>query len=216
MLAGLHMEQSERQLHLQGHVAAARQAAEAARFNAEKQRQEQQQQAGKAPLPRSERACLARAVLQLHQQQTRTGNAPADVTALLASFGLGESVLSSSKASSEAAEFEDIVHEDGGSLAGASDGADGPSDVSSAGAAAAAAALSDGFTPIDNETLMKLLPGIKNGTLHLAPLKKGEVRKVFYDCSKCNYQFEDTVHNIDWLCLHAAINSAYVCEDCCG
>ena len=121
-------------------------------------------------------------------------------------------MLSSSKASSEAAEFEGIVNEDGGSLGGASDRADGPSDVGSAGAAAAA--LSDGLTPIDNETLMELLPGIKNGTLHLCLLKKGEVRKVFYDCSKCNYQFEDMVHNIDWPGLHAAINSAYVCEDC--
>ena len=37
------MEQSERQLYLQGDVVAACQAAEAACFNAEKQRQEQQQ-----------------------------------------------------------------------------------------------------------------------------------------------------------------------------
>ena len=51
VLAGLQMEHSERQLHLQGDVAATRQAADAARFNAEKQRQEQQQQAGEAPLP---------------------------------------------------------------------------------------------------------------------------------------------------------------------
>ena len=43
VLAGLQMEQ--------GDVAAVRQAADAARFNAEKQRQEQQQQAGEAPLP---------------------------------------------------------------------------------------------------------------------------------------------------------------------
>ena len=103
MLAGLQMEHSDRQLYLQGDVAAARQAADAARFNAEKQRQQQQQQAGEAPLPRSERAHLARAVLQLHQQQTRTGSAPADVTALLASFGLGESKLASA---------EDIVNDD--------------------------------------------------------------------------------------------------------
>ena len=43
VLAGLQMEQ--------GDVAAVRQAADAARFNTEKQRQEQQQQAGEAPLP---------------------------------------------------------------------------------------------------------------------------------------------------------------------
>ena len=36
VLAGLQMEQSERQLHLEGDVVAARQAADAARFNAEK------------------------------------------------------------------------------------------------------------------------------------------------------------------------------------
>ena len=126
-------------MHLQGDVAAVRQAADAACFNAEKQRQEQQQQAGKAPLPQSERACLAHAVLQLHQQQTHTGDALANVTALLASFGLGGSELASSKASSEAAEFEDIVNEDGSSLAGASGGADGPSDVGLAVGAAPAA-----------------------------------------------------------------------------
>ena len=79
------------------------------------------------------------------------------------------------------------------------DGADGQLaviqaelDADDGGSAAAATALSDGLTPIDGETLMKLLPGIKNGTLHLSPLKKGEVRKVFYGCSKCNNQFEDT------------------------
>ena len=81
-LVRLHMEHSERQLHLQGNVAAARQAADAARFNAEKQRQEQQQQAGEAPLPRSERDRLACAVLQLHHQQTRTGAAGGGAAAL--------------------------------------------------------------------------------------------------------------------------------------
>ena len=59
--------------------------------------------------------------MQLHQQRTRTGDAPAVVDGLLASFGLGEAELASSKASSEAAEFEDImiINQDGGSLAGA-------------------------------------------------------------------------------------------------
>ena len=61
MLAGLQMEQSERQpeLHLQSNVAAARQAADAARFNVEKQRQEHQQQASEALQPQSERRGLA-------------------------------------------------------------------------------------------------------------------------------------------------------------
>ena len=100
----------------------------------------------------------------------------------------------------------------GGSVAGASDAADGPSDVGVAGGTAAAA-LPDGLTPIDDGALVKLLPGIRNGTLHLFPLEKGTVRKAFYACSKCNYPFEGTVHNIDWLCLNAAVNSACVCKD---
>ena len=88
VLAGLHIKHSEQQQHLQGDVAAARQAADVARFNAEKQRQEQQQEADAAPLPPSERARLVRVVLQLpvQRQQTRTGDAPADVTGLLGPF----------------------------------------------------------------------------------------------------------------------------------
>ena len=44
-------------------------------------------------LPVAERSRLARAVLQLHQQQARAGGAPADVDQILAPFGL--TVLSS-------------------------------------------------------------------------------------------------------------------------
>ena len=52
VLAGLQMEHSKRQLHLQGDVAAVHQAADAAQFNAQKQHHEQQQQqASEAPLP---------------------------------------------------------------------------------------------------------------------------------------------------------------------
>ena len=58
-------------------MVAARQAADAAHFNADKQRQEQQQQACETPLTPSERARLVCAVLRLQQQQTRTGNVPA-------------------------------------------------------------------------------------------------------------------------------------------
>ena len=69
----LQQEHSERQLHLQGDVAAARQAADGARGSAEKQRQEQQQQANEAPLSPDERAHLARAVLQLQQHAAGPG-----------------------------------------------------------------------------------------------------------------------------------------------
>ena len=216
VLAGLQVKHSGRQLHLQGDVAAVRQAADAARFNAEKQPQEQQQRAGEAPLPRGERARLARAVLPLHQQQTRTGDVPADVTALLASFGLGEFELASSKASSEAAEFEDIVNDDGASLAGASDGAEGPSDVGSADGGAAAA-LSDGPKPLHNETLAKLIPGVMSGAFWLSPLKEG-ARLVYYRCSKCKDQHEELISELGDLQvqknLAAAADFGFLCEDC--
>ena len=83
--------------------------------------------------------------------------------------------------------------------------ADGPG-------AAGGAALYDGLAPIDNKTPMKLPHGIKNGTPRLSLRKEGTVRKVFYDCPKCNCQFEGTVHDIGWLCLSDAVNWTYVCE----
>ena len=101
-------------------------------------------------------AHLACAVLQLHQQQTHTGDAPADVTTLLVSIGLSESELASSEVSSEVAEFKDIISEDSDSLAGASDRADGCLMSVQSVVVHGAAPLLDGLTPIDNEAPMVL------------------------------------------------------------
>ena len=68
-LTAVHFELTEWQLHPQGDVAAARWAADEACLHAAKQHSEQQGQIGEGSLFPTERARLARAVLQLHQQQ---------------------------------------------------------------------------------------------------------------------------------------------------
>ena len=139
-----------------------------------KQRDEQQQQQAEessGELPVAERSRLARAVLQLHQQQARAGGAPADVDQILAPFGLaglssapGFELAPSSKSSSESgsgaddqpadiqaeldAELERLAADDGGSAAAAAALSDGPS------------AAPDEQKPLDDEILAKLLPGI--------------------------------------------------------
>ena len=89
-LAAVQFDLAERQLHLQGDVAAARRAADEARLHAAKQRDEQQQQQAEessGELPVAEQSQLACAVLQLHQQQAQAGGAPVDVDQILDSQG---------------------------------------------------------------------------------------------------------------------------------
>ena len=151
-MAAVH-DLAERQLHLQGDVAAARRAADEAHLHAATQRSEQQQQAEEGTLPPAERSRLARAVLQLHQQQARAGDAPADVSELLAPFGLaglgsapGFEFADSSKSSSEPGNSANVqlaaIQAEFDAELGRLAADDGSS--------AAAAALSDGPKPLDN------------------------------------------------------------------
>ena len=131
-------------------------------------------------------------MLQLRQQEVRSGEDPSDAGELLAQFGInlnsGAGFEFGSKSSSEAdaaevakfeAELGAELEAELGKLA-ADDGSP------------AAAALSDGPSaapdeqkPLDDETLARLLPGITAGAFWLSPLGAEEQREVYYRCSKC-------------------------------
>ena len=224
-LAAVHFDLAERQLHLHGDVAAERRAADEARLQAAKQRSEQQQQAGESSLPETERAHLARAVLQLRQQEVRSGKDPSDAGALLAQFGInlssGAGFEFGSKSSSEAdaAEVAKFEAELGAELE-AELGKLATDDGSPA-----AAALSDGPSaapdvqkPLDDETLARLLPGITAGAFWLSKIGEREHRLVYYRCSQCEDQHEELVSELGDLQvqknLAAAADFKFVCEDC--
>ena len=174
-------------------------------------------------LPVAERSRLARAVLQLHQQQARAGGAPADVDQILAPFGLaglssapGFEFAPSSKSSSESDggaddQFADIQAELDAELGRPA--ADGGSS-----AAAAAAALSDEQKSLDAKTPAKLMPGIISGAFWLSKVGEGEHWLVYYRCSQCEGQHEELVSELGDLQvqknLAAAADFKFVCEDC--